>query len=494
MKRILYSLMSCAVAAMTLLSCQEKVETPTNPDDGNKDKDGITNIYIYGSATQTGMDLEKMEAFTSVGGGLYSWEGYLMAGAPFQFPLQKTSAYPSLVISEDGESLVYAESEDDMSVFTVDVSGEYEIIIDCRDKENLGYSLVLTRADMSELEITELYILGDATATGWALDAMEQFSEENGVFTWEGPLMAEKRFRFPLQKIPEPATWWPCLMAGPDGEILLGTCDEDEVNTPVDENGVYRIVIDTRDRENITYTITLVSAGIPDPEITVLYMFGDATNGGWDLTAKSPFENNDGIFTWKGNLRASGVFRMNTSEGFFPAIVLEKGTQNAVYCVDWSEDLYDQFSVAEDGYYKVEVDARQWDAITYSIVLTEEEGGGDEGGEEEKLTITELYILGDATDNGWALDTMPAFTNDNGIFTWQGGLKSAGDFRFPTQRVANAWWPCLEIAPDGSSIWYDADGSKHPANPYRVSEDGVYRIVIDAKDIDNLSYTLTKVE
>ncbi|MGN0190340.1 MAG: SusF/SusE family outer membrane protein [Candidatus Cryptobacteroides sp.] len=492
MKRILFSLMSCAATALALVSCQQKVETPDNPDEGNKDNDGITNIYIYGSATQTGLNLETMEAFSSIGGGLYTWEGYLSSGAPFQFPLQKTSAYPCLVISEDGQSLIYAETEEDLSVYTVDVSGEYEIIIDCRDKDNLGYSLVLTRADMSELEITELYILGDATATGWALDAMEQFSEEDGIFTWEGPLMAEKRFRFPLQKIPD--TWWPCLMAGENGKILLGTCDEDEVNTPVAENGVYRIVIDTKNREDITYTITLVSQGIPDPEITVLYMFGDATVGGWDLTAKSPFENNDGIFTWTGKLKASGVFRMNTSEGFFPAIVLEKGTTKAVYCVDWYEELYDQFSVAEDGEYTVVVDARQWDAITYTITPYEggEESGGEEG--EGKLVISELYILGDATENAWALDTMPAFTNDNGIFTWQGNLKSTGDFRFPTQRIPNVWWPCLEISSDGSEIWYDADGSKHPVNPYRVSADGVYLIVIDAKDIDNLSYTITKVE
>lgn len=359
-------------AALALFSCQPEQnpgndKTPDSPE--NPSKDGITEIYIYGPATSTGTDLENMEAFTSLGGGLFNWTGTLKADATFRFPLQKTSEWPSLMPDEDG-SLLLGESEDDLLVYTLSVGGEYEIIIDTRDKDNLIYTIDLVKADMSGLEINELYIIGDATPTGWAIDTMEQFTEENGVFTWEGPLVAEKRFRFPLQK--EPDTWWPCLMAGPDGKILLGTKDADEVNTPVSESGIYVITIDTRNREDITYTCELKQSGLPDVEITELYLLGPAANG-WDILSMPEFENNGGIFTWTGSLKGNEQFRMLTQKAdnmWFPGIMinLETGKPQYVTNADFGDgSSWDHFSVAADGTYTITVDARKWNAITVDI-------------------------------------------------------------------------------------------------------------------------------
>ncbi len=96
--------MLCAVAALAFISC----ENPEDPQDGNKpDNDNppveaVDGIFVYGAATSTGFSLEDMESFEEVG-GLYSWEGYLIAGSPFQFPTQKTSEWPCWMISVDEE-------------------------------------------------------------------------------------------------------------------------------------------------------------------------------------------------------------------------------------------------------------------------------------------------------------------------------------------------------------------------------------------------------
>ena len=48
---------------------------------------------------------------------------------------------------------------------------------------------------------SELFIFGDATKTGWSLDAMEAMKRvDNGIFTWTGKLTAGKGFKFAVKK------------------------------------------------------------------------------------------------------------------------------------------------------------------------------------------------------------------------------------------------------------------------------------------------------
>lgn len=488
MKRILSALAIFAAASIALISCHKAEVDPKGEDNKDPQKqEETTGIYIYGTATITGLNLETMEAFAETS-GLYSWEGYLKAGLPFKFPTQKTAEWPAYMVDEDGETIVYGKSDDDLVIYTVGVDGTYEIIIDTRDENNLICTIDLITPDLSNVEFTELYLLGDATSAGWALAAMEQFDRNGAIFTWEGPLKAGLRFRFPLQKDPgtsvDDAKWWPCLCCHEGGVIKYAMGDADESNVPVDEDGIYKIVVNTTDHENMSYTIELKNAGLPDPEITNLWLLGDAAPCGWALDLMPEFENNDGIFTWTGTIKASGQFRMNTvNNNWFPAIVIERATGKAVYCENWDEEVYDMFSVDVTADYTITVDAKKFDNITVSVVLA--------GEAPAHPTISELYILGDATDNGWALDTMPQFANDNGVFTWQGNLKAAGEFRFPTQRVANVWWPCLVLNEDATKVVYDEDGSKYVA--YHVAADGEYKIVIDTKDFDNMTCSISAV-
>ncbi len=489
MRHLISILAPVFVTAMSLISCNKPATTtPEEPE-----VDETSGIYIYGAATTAGLNLEMMEAFTETS-GLYSWEGYLKAGLPFKFPTQKTSEWPAYMVDEDGETLVYGTSDDDLVIYTVEVDGTYEITIDTRDKNNPICLIDLISPDLTKVEFNELYLLGDATSAGWSLAAMEQFEKSGDTFTWEGPLKANLRFRFPLQKDPgttvDDAKWWPCLCCHEGGILKYAMADDDESNVPVEEDGVYKIVVDVADRSNMTYTITLKESGLPDPEITNIWILGDAAPGGWALDLMPEMENNDGIFTWTGQLKSSGNFRFNTTNlNWFPAIVKEKATGKTVYCENWDDTVYEMFSVAQTGEYKVTVNAKVFDDITVTIEL---QGEVTPPSEPE---ITELYILGDGTDNGWALDTMPAFTNENGIFTWQGNLKASGGVRFPLQKTANVWWPCLCIQTSTGKLvkTTDADWNTGEYQHLTVAEDGVYKIVVNCQKADDISYTITKI-
>ena len=108
---------------------------------------------------------------------------------------------------------------------------------------------------------------------------------------------------------------------------------------------------------------------------------------------------------------------------------------------------------------------------------------GDEvpGGSEPEINVTELYILGGATDNGWSLDTMEAFENVGEVWIWEGNLKPAEQFRFPLQKVSNQWWPCLVPTADGTSVVYGT--GDHVPNDFRVPEDGKYKVTVNPSDL-----------
>ena len=502
MKR-LFSFMLCAIAALAFASCEKPEGSNGDNNDPGNDNPGTEateGLFVYGGATTAGFDLTAMESFDEIG-GLYSWEGYLLGGAPFQFPTQSDSEWPAYMLSEDEEGnivLVYGETEDDLVVYTVEIDGTYEVIIDMRDENDIVAEIALVAPDLSKMEITEIYILGDATAGGWNLMAMGEFTDNgDGTWTYEGPLKADLRFRFPLQQVPD--TWWPCLMAGEDGQLLFGNRDADEVNSPVEKDGMYRIVLDLTDKENnnMTYTITLLEEGLPDPEITNLYLLGPAGPAGWDLASAPALENNNGIFTWEGDLKGGQEFRFNAQNGnemWFPAIVKEIATGKAVYCENWDAAVYEQFKVAENGTYRITVDARELDNITVTIELVGEGNFTPKPEVKDEYFVKELYMMGPAFDGKYtipAAGTAAAFSYNDGIWTWQGEL-AAGEFRFQTQDLD--YVPCLFLgATEGTLVYVDNYTDAGTATHLSVAEAGTYKIVVDGRSQDSLTYEITKL-
>ena len=238
-----------------------------DPGDEPGDESEITELYLLGEACDTGWDLNRMAAFELVD-GLWTWTGNLKPddgegeAEVFRFPLQKVPGafWPCLVPNADGTAVTYAEDEVE-NTYTVETDGNYKITI---NPENLAMTIErLGDRVVPEFTVTELYMLGGACDTGWTLADMTAFENNNGVFTWTGHLKANEEFRFPLQKIPDPAMWWPCYMISADGQsLVLGQKDEDKVVYKVAQSGIYTITINLTNLENPTVSIELVEEDV----------------------------------------------------------------------------------------------------------------------------------------------------------------------------------------------------------------------------------------
>jgi len=227
------------------------------------------------------------------------------------------------------------------------------------------------KVDMSQTAkvISELYLLGPGGPAGWDLGAMPALKAGGaGVFSWEGYLNASQEFRFPTQKIA--GVWFPCLVIDEDNNKVLYDPDSSVYYSlshqyVVSTSGNYRIVIDTHDYYNMTYSVTPVSFPAND-----LYILGDASPGGWSLAgAPAMTDKFDGTFTWTGTLNA-GSFRLNTiNTDWFPSIMLTS-TGKPVYVANGAYDgtQHFHFTVAEAGTYKLDVNLQDRNNITYSLV------------------------------------------------------------------------------------------------------------------------------
>ena len=118
-----------------------KTTTPEPPVDEPEFE--VKELYMLGSACDTGWSLDEMQAFAN-DGGIFTWTGNLNSEGEFRFPLQKVSNqwWPCLMISADGKSLVYGTSDDEKVVYNVPETGNYTITIDARDVKNMTVEVV----------------------------------------------------------------------------------------------------------------------------------------------------------------------------------------------------------------------------------------------------------------------------------------------------------------------------------------------------------------
>ena len=103
-------------------------------------------------------------------------------------------------------------------------------------------------------------------------------------------------------------------------------------------------------------------------------------------------------------------------------------------------------------------------------------------------------MMGPAFDSGYnipAAGTAAAFSYNDGIWTWQGEL-AADIFRFQTQDVD--YVPCLFLgASAGTLVYVDNYADANNATHLSVAEAGTYKIVVDGRSQDSLTYEITKL-
>lgn len=329
-----------------------------------------------------------------------------------------------------------------------------------------------------DVEISCLYPIGEALPWGWSIDKAEAMAKNGSVFTWEGNVYGNAEFKFLTQ-----TDWWPGLVHNPESSdpyaMMYATSDQFDYKFKVEKDGVYRFTIEAQSIYTLKFTCEFIKDIEESIVIEHLYLLGSATKTGWSLGDMEEMENKgNGIFYWKGVLYGGGEVRfpLQKEDGcWWPCLVL--GETDGTVFVGKKDADNKPYTPEEDGVYTITIDTN---AMTIEIMLT--------GEEVPSISISELYVLGDACDAGWSLDNMTAFTKvSDGHFEWTGNLKASGEFRFPLQRD---WWPCLVMGEnEGTLVLGKGDDDKHQIP---IAEDGTYKITVDCSNMLSITYTIAK--
>ena len=311
---------------------------------------------------------------------------------------------------------------------------------------------------------TTLYLIGSAAPNGWNADQAAALTPDPDVpfvFTWEGNL-APGQFKF----ITTRGQFLPSYNRGAADTLLVYRTDDaqpDDQFTIVDP-GPYRITANL-----VTRKLSL--AKLEGPPYSQLWVVGDAVPTGWSLdNAPQMRQDPADPFLFEYNeVLAVGEFKIATAKDW--GAPFYRPTTNRPPLPDSDVQLSagdpdNKWYVAEAGPYKITLDLR---SRRISI---------------RKFTpYTRLWIVGDATPNGWNINApneMQLDPNNPYLFTYTGQLK-AGEFKFP---VATGDWgtdffmPAVNHQPLDSPYVRFVPGGQ-PDNKWKVTDAGTYTITLN---------------
>ena len=219
----------------------------------------------------------------------------------------------------------------------------------------------------------------------------------------------------------------------------------------------------------VTFSVTSY-----EPVSSTLYMVGDATPNGWDHTVATRLESNGdnpSTFTYEGNLKA-GELKFITQLGeWFPSYQKGEDEQHILLRTDDSQPD-EKFFIEESGVYRITLNLLDLD-ISFEKL--------------DQSPYNELWIVGDATPNGWNIDSpnqMVQDPTDSFIFTYNEYL-NVGEFKFPTSTGdwgADFYIP-LTNYPDLSETTVQLVSGGDPDYKWQITEAGPYKIQLNLRDM-----------
>ena len=231
-------------------------------------------------------------------------------------------------------------------------------------------------------------------------------------------------------------------------------------------------VVSSADVEPDTSKVLDVEVTPFKPVSTTLYMIGDATPKGWDNTAATPLtaDVNDPVtFTYEGKLTAGEIKFITTIGTWIPSY--QKGTDNShlFFRTDFSEPD-DKFLISETGIYKISMNLVD---LTISFAKL------------DQTPYNELWIVGEATPNGWNIDAPNQMVQDSSdpfVFTYNEILKT-GEFKIPTStgNWGTDYYMPLTDHPEISATSLQLVKGGSPDYKWNITEAGPYKIRLDLR-------------
>ena len=209
-------------------------------------------------------------------------------------------------------------SSEENPSYTYSEKGTYTVTLTATGTGGTAEASMEVEVKDAEPDFEELYIVGDASASGWNIASPEAFtqSETNPfIFTYEG-ILTPGSLKFSTytgdwcdaEWLNAPEASLP--VAPTTGFIVTQGCDGPDNQWVVTEEtqGLYKITVDM-EAETVSFEELT-------PEFSELYIVGDATPSGWNIASPEAFTQtaNPFIFTYEAYLKP-GNLKISTYTG-----------------------------------------------------------------------------------------------------------------------------------------------------------------------------------
>ena len=305
---------------------------------------------------------------------------------------------------------------------------------------------------------TTLYILGDATPNGWdasAATALTPDETDPTIFVYSGGL-GTGNYKF----ITTLGQFLPSYNKGvDDNQIVYRTSDSEPDNQfAIADAGMYKITVSLLD-------LTIEAVKLELPPYETIYMVGDASPNGWDIT--NAFEltqdpENLYVFTYQGVMKAGDFkFPVNRNPDWGQDMYM-KLTDSTMYLHHGGDPDDNKWTIAKKGFYNITLNL-----LDNTISIQREK----------------LYMVGSATPIGWSIDQSIELTEDETdgcIFTYTGPMV-AGEFKFPVNRRSD-WGQDMYMRVD-DNLMYRHTGGAPDDNKWNITEDGDYVIIANLETL-----------
>ena len=266
-----------------------------------------TTLFLVGDASPNGWDIANAIEMTpsTSNPGMFVYQGSLSTGS-FKLPVSRDGCWCQDFYTRDATDATkmvhnIAGSGDDLK-WEITQGGQYKVTVNLFD-------LTISIEAVSAPPFSNIYIVGDASPSGWNIDSPQAFIQSSSnpfIFTYEAHLSAGSF------KILAGSTgnwcgeWYRPLTDGQaltltDVEQNSGCNPDNKWTVSSSEAGRYKITLNTA---NNTISIQKVN----------LYIIGDGGPNGWNIGTPSPMAYSNGVYTFSGQLNV-GEFKISKFKG-----------------------------------------------------------------------------------------------------------------------------------------------------------------------------------
>lgn len=385
----------------------------------NMSAQDYTQVYLIGGAAPNGWSNDKAISMTLIESNeesaLFAWTGALKVG-DFKFinllntwdPCFNATIEDEGIVIDQTHDLAYNEGGANDFKFFIAEAGFYDVTVDLKK-----LTLVISKAELSTPDYSQVYLIGDAAPNGWANDkaeTMELISDaEDAIFSWSGPLKAGE-----LKFINYLNSYNPSFTATtPDEDVVFNqaldivynTDGNDDFKFVIPNAGLYTVTVDLK---NLTMVITENEFQLPEE----LWVIGSAIPNGIDKLSNAYGLSN---FLYIGELLV-GDFKIITSptvdEFTYFIVPLEEdvdvtGETQLVITQDAQAEGWNV--LVSDPVYKMKVDVVR-EQVSAEIFKSRDG----------------LYMVGGAVETGWDVGNAVPFVRDANnpdLFVFDGVLK-----------------------------------------------------------------------